>query len=61
MTTTTINGREMTVTNVETIEGCLAADLVARGWEPAIYTLTGKRGGAMVCLRSAKTGEFSKF
>jgi hypothetical protein len=56
----TLNNREMTVTNVEAIEGALAADLAARGWEPAFYTLTGRRGGCVVCLRSAKTGEFSK-
>lgn len=59
--TTTFNGRQMTITNIETIDGLLAADLMARGFEAAFYTLTGKRGGAVVCLRSIKTGEFSQF
>lgn len=56
--TATIQGRMMTVTEIQAIDGPLAADLIARGWEPAFYTLAGKRGGSLVCLRNAKTGEF---
>lgn len=57
----TFNGKKMMVSNVEAIEGKIAADLIARGWDAAFYTLTGPRGGSVVCLRSTKTGEFSKF
>ena len=58
-TTATINGRQMTVIRSEPIEGQrIAADLVRKGYEACFYTLQGKRGGLLVCLRSAKSGQF---
>jgi hypothetical protein len=60
MTQTTINGKKYTVANIEAIDGALGADMQKRGFEAAFYTLTGPRGGAIVCWKSAKTGEFSK-
>jgi hypothetical protein len=60
MESVTMNGREMNVTHVEQIDGAIGADMANRGWVPAFFTLTGKRGGCVTCLRSARSGEFSK-
>lgn len=57
----TFNGKKMTVSNIEAVDGPIAEDMAARGWEAAFYTLVGPRGGSVLCLRSIKTGEFSKF
>jgi hypothetical protein len=59
MTNATINNRSFTITTIEQIEGALAADFIARGWEPAFYHLSGKRGSVIVAMRSIKTGNFS--
>lgn len=56
----TLNGRQMTVVNVEAIGGNLEADAKARGWDGKFYTLVGKRGSTAICYRSAKTGEYVK-
>lgn len=62
-TTVKFNGREYKVTEIIPSDPkceALCADLVKRGFETQLYVLTGKRGGTVVCLRSAKSGKFEK-
>lgn len=51
--------RAFTVTAIIDANAALAADMLARGWEPASYVLEGVRGAAALAHRSAATGEFS--
>jgi hypothetical protein len=61
MTTVNYNGKQMELVRVESMEGAIALDIESRGFEPAFYTLVGKRGGVVTCLKSKRTGEFVKF
>jgi len=61
MQTVTFNNREMRIHSTESIDGALGEDLQKRGFEPVFYTLVGKRGGMVTCLKSIKTGDMIKF
>lgn len=56
----TLNNRQYQVMSIEQLDGPLAADLAARGWESAFYTLVGKRGSIKLCVKSIKTGDFAE-
>lgn len=58
MQTATIDGRSYQITKVIEAGTNLAADLIARGWEPREYILTGKRGATVLALRTLD-GTFS--
>ena len=49
----------MTITDEAWFDGGLGADFLARGFHACLFTLTGKRGGTVICMRSIRSGEFS--
>jgi len=55
-----MNIKNKTIMVAMQYEGALAADMVARGWEPTLYAVTGPRGGCVMAWKSLKTGEYDK-
>lgn len=58
METTTINGREYTVKEMESDTPLHSASLKERGYDGKCYFLTGTRGALKMAYRNAKTGEY---
>ncbi len=52
MQTATIDGRSYRITQVLEAGTLLAANMIARGWEPRQYILTGKRGATVLAFRT---------
>jgi hypothetical protein len=54
MQTATIKGRSYQITHVVEAGPLASRDMLARGWEPRNYLLTGKRGATVVAMRTLR-------